>query len=36
MGLDYAIIEQDFQKILTQEESVTLAYLLMKETGFVE
>ena len=36
MGLDYAIIEQDFQKILTQEESVLLAYLLMKETGFVE
>lgn len=36
MGLDYAIIEQDFQKILTQEESVLLAYLVMKETGFVE
>ena len=36
MGLDYAIIEQDFQKILSQEEAVLLAYLVMKETGFVE
>ena len=36
MGIDYAIIEQDFQKILSQEEAVLLAYLVMKETGFVE
>lgn len=36
LGLDYAIVEQDFQRNLTQKETLTAAYLNMKETGFVE
>ena len=36
MGLDYAIIEQDFQHNLTHHETLTAAYLNMKESGFVE
>ena len=36
MGMDYAIVEQDFMYNLTQHETLTAAYLNMKETGFVE
>ncbi len=35
-GMDYAIVEQDFQYNLSQEETLQAAYLNMKETGFVE
>lgn len=36
IGQEWAIIEQDFQRNLTQKETLTAAYLNMKETGFVE
>ena len=36
MGMDYAIVEQDFMYHLTQLETLTAAYLNMKETGYVE
>ncbi len=36
IGQEWAIIEQDFQNNLTQKETLTAAYLNMKETGFVE
>jgi sugar phosphate isomerase/epimerase len=36
LGIEYAIVEQDFQYNLTMEETLTAAYLNMKETGFVE
>jgi len=36
LGLEWAIVEQDFQYNLTQYETLTAAYLNMKETGFVE
>jgi sugar phosphate isomerase/epimerase len=36
VGLDWAIVEQDFQYNLTQYETLTAAYLNMKETGYVE
>lgn len=36
MNIEYAIVEQDFQYNLTQYETLTAAYLNMKETGFVE
>lgn len=36
MGIDYAIVEQDFMNNLTLHETLTAAYLNMKETGFVE
>ena len=35
-GMDYAIVEQDFQFNLTEAETLRAAYLNMKETGFVE
>ena len=34
--IEYAVIEQDRQHILTQEESVRAGYYNMKETGYVE
>ena len=36
IGQEWAIIEQDFQRNLTTRETLTAAYLNMKETGFVE
>lgn len=36
LGMEYAIVEQDYQYNLTQEETLRAAYLNMKETGFVE
>ena len=36
MGMEYAIIEQDFTDILDNENILRAAYLNMKETGFVE
>ena len=36
MGIPYAIVEQDFQDHLTELETLTAAYLNMKETGFVD
>lgn len=36
MGMEWAIVEQDFQYNLTQLETLTAAYLNMKETGYVE
>ena len=36
MGIPYAIVEQDFQYHLTELETLTAAYLNMKETGFVD
>lgn len=36
LSMEYAIVEQDFQYHLTQLETLTAAYLNMKETGFVE
>lgn len=35
LGMDYAIVEQDFQRNLSVHETLTAAYLNMKETGFV-
>ena len=35
MGIEYAIVEQDFQYNLTQLETLTAAYYNMKETGYV-
>lgn len=36
MGIEWAIVEQDFQYNLSMEETLAAAYLNMKETGFVE
>ena len=36
LGIEWAIVEQDFQYNLTQKETLTAAYLNMKETGLVE
>lgn len=36
LGMDYAIVEQDFMYHMNQLETLTGAYLNMKETGFVE
>ncbi len=36
LGLEWAIVEQDFQYNLTQYETLNAAYLNMKETGLVE
>lgn len=36
LGLEWAVVEQDFQYNLTQKETLAAAYLNMKETGFVE
>lgn len=36
LGMDYAIVEQDYQYHLTEAETLRAAYLNMKETGFVE
>lgn len=36
MGIPYAIVEQDFQYNLTELETLTAAYLNMKETGLLE
>ena len=36
MNMDYVIIEQDFQFNLTEEETVTAAYLNMKESGVLQ
>jgi len=36
LGLDYAIVEQDFMNHLSQKETLTGAFLNMKESGFVE
>lgn len=35
LGIEYASVEQDFQRNLTCHETLTAAYLNMKETGFV-
>ena len=36
MGVEYAIVEQDFTDILDNENILRAAYLNMKETGYVE
>jgi sugar phosphate isomerase/epimerase len=36
IGIEWAIVEQDFQYNLTEKETLTAAYLNMKETGLVE
>ena len=36
VGVKWAVIEQDMQYNLNHEESVKTAYMIMKETGFVE
>ena len=36
LGIEWAIIEQDFQYNLSINETITAAYLNMKETGLVE
>ena len=36
MGIEYAIVEQDFPDILDNENILRTAYLNMKETGYVE
>ena len=36
LGIEWAIIEQDNQHLLTAQESVQVAYYNMKDTGFVE
>jgi sugar phosphate isomerase/epimerase len=36
LGIEWAIVEQDYQYNLTQKETLTAAYLNMKETGLVE
>lgn len=36
LGMEYAVVEQDFQRNLSVHETLTAAYLNMKETGFVE
>jgi hypothetical protein len=36
VGCQWAVIEQDMQYNLNQEESVKTAYMIMKETGFIE
>lgn len=36
LGINWAIVEQDFQYNLTCSETLAAAYLNMKETGFVE
>ena len=36
LGMDYAIVEQDFMYHMNQYDTLTGAYLNMKETGFVE
>ena len=36
LGIEYAIVEQDFLYHLTREETLRGAYLNMKETGYVE
>lgn len=36
LGIDYAIVEQDFMRNLSMKDTLTAAYLNMKECGFVE
>ncbi len=36
LGIDYAIVEQDFQYRVTQLQTLTAAYINMRETGYVE
>ena len=36
IGQEWAIVEQDFQRNLSQKETLAAAYLNRKETGFVE
>lgn len=36
LGMDYAIVEQDFQHHVTEYQTLFSAYVNMKETGFVE
>ena len=36
MGIEWAIVEQDFMNNLTPAETLTCAYLNMKEIGLVE
>ncbi len=36
LGMDYAIVEQDFQNKVTELQTLTAAYVNMRETGFVE
>ena len=36
LDIEWAIVEQDFQYNLTEKETLTAAYLNMKETGYVE
>ena len=35
-NIEWAIVEQDFPNILQHKDSLTAAYLNMKETGLVE
>jgi sugar phosphate isomerase/epimerase len=36
LGVEWAVLEQDFQYNLSQVETLTASYLIMKETGIVE
>ena len=36
LGVEWAIVEQDFQYNLTEKETLTAAYLNMKEMGYIE
>ena len=35
-GVEYACVEQDIMRNLDRLEALTMSYLAMKETGFVE
>ena len=36
IGQEWAIVEQDYQRNLSEKETLAAAYLNMKETGFLE
>lgn len=36
IGVEWAVLEQDFQYNLSQVEALTASYLIMKESGYVE
>ena len=35
-GIEWAVVEQDFMNNLNQKDTLTAAYLNMKETGLIE
>jgi sugar phosphate isomerase/epimerase len=35
-GVEWAVLEQDFQYNISQVEALTASYLIMKESGYVE